>query len=212
VSVYLVFKSFFGVSIMPVVVRRAALPQICRYCRDPIDGEDFVRCGCGLTYHRDCAEWANWLCIRGHPISHKPPTTISKRKTRQPRAPPQQRRPTPLENVVRRYLGHLQESRLLRFLLALYTLAVVVWLLATPFIWAVLYAPSWLKPLLAVPATTVMLLIPLAGRLSRGFFAASALAMLSSVLFIISLGLVDVLLVIDGLLFAVYVLRAIMPE
>jgi len=204
------FKSPFGVCIMPVAVRRAALPQICYYCRDPIDGEDFVRCGCGLTYHRECAERAKWRCIRDHPISPKP-LTISKGKARQQRTPPQ-RRPTPLENVVRHYIGHLQESRLLRFLLALYTLAVVAWLLATPFIWAVLYAPSWLKVLLAVPATTVMLLIPLAGRLSRGFFAASALAMLSGVLFLISLGLVDVLLVIDGLLFAAYVLRAIMSE
>jgi len=205
------FKFPFGVCTVPVVVRRAALPQICYYCRDPIDG-GVVRCGCGLTYHRECAERANWLCIRAHPISPRPPTTISKREARQPRTPPQQRQPTPPENVLHHYLGHLQESRLLRFLFALYTLAVVAWLLAMPFIWAVLYAPSWLKVLLAVPATTVMLLIPLAGRLSRGFFAASALAMLSGVLFLISLGLVDVLLVIDGLLFAVYVLRAIMSK
>jgi len=205
------FKSPFGVCVVPVVVREKALPQVCAYCRDPIDGE-VVRCGCGLTYHRECAERANWLCIRAHPISPRPPEEALRRKAWQQHTPPQQRRPTPLENVVRRYFGHLQESQLLRFLLALYTLAVVAWLLATPFIWAVLYAPSWLKPLLAVPATTIMLLIPLAGRLSRGFFAASALAMLSGVLFLVSLGLVDVLLVIDGLLFAAYVLRAIMPE
>jgi len=204
------FKSPFGVSIMPVVVKEG-VPQICAYCRDPIDGE-VVRCGCGLTYHRDCAERANWLCVRAHPIRPRPPTAISKTKARQQRTPPQQRRPTPLENVVRHYFEHLQESQVLRFLLALYILAVVTWLFVTPFIWAVLYAPSWLKPLLAAPATTVMLLIPLAGRLNRGFFTASAFAILSGVLYLISLGLVDVLLVVDGLLLAAYILRTIISK
>jgi len=67
------FKSPFGVCVVPVAVREKAL-LYCAYCGDLIDGE-VVRCGCGLTYHRDCAERANWLCRRGHPISPRPPTT-----------------------------------------------------------------------------------------------------------------------------------------
>jgi len=60
------------------------------------------------------------------------------------------------------------------------------------------YAPQWLKSLLAISAATTLLWMLLVKRLSLSLLFVSTLVVLFGVLFLISLGLVDVLLIIDA--------------
>jgi len=68
------------------------------------------------------------------------------------------------------------------------------------------YALHWLKSLLAISAATTLLWMLLIKRVSLRLCIVITLVLLFCVLFLISLGLVDVLLVIDGLLLVAYIL------
>jgi len=178
---------------VPVVVKEG-VPQICAYCRDPIDGE-VVRCGCGLTYHRDCAERANWLCIRAHPISPKPPTTT---KPTLPPPAPLQPPPLPPPRPTTRNIPALVLS-------VAAALALVILVIS-----AILLLPAWVKALIVLVILLVGLLSSLREmNLDQEFGPAGALA--GALLIIVAIpymflmlmgGLADLFLVLFAIVLA----------
>ena len=180
---------------MPVVVREKALPQVCAYCRDPIDGE-VVRCGCGLTYHRECAERANWLCIRAHPISPKPPTT-TKPASLPPPVPLQLPLPPPPRPTMRN-------------IPALVLSAAAALALVVP---AILLLPAWFKAIIAFVALLAMarnFLREITQEIAREFGLAGTLLIIATALlmFLVLMGgLADFFLAILTIPLTLYIYR-----
>jgi len=179
---------------MPVVVEKAARQQICAYCKDPIiDGEAFVRCGCGLTYHRDCAERANWLCIRAHPISPEPPTTTK------PALPPPVPLQPPLPPPPRPTTRNI--PALVLSVAAALALAIS----------AILLLPAWVKALIVLVALLAMAsdrLREMSQEMAQEFGPAGTLLIIVAIPFMFLVligGLADLFLILFAILLALYI-------